>query len=253
MENRYGSLAAWVYHLDKPIGRSFGDIAFYTERLSGCDGPVLEPAVGNGRIFIPLLEAGIDMRGFDASPEMIAHCRKECALRGLPAPVDLQRFETFSYAERFAAVIVPAGSFQLVTDPETACAVLRRFHEALRPGGRLIVDLDPLSSLAAAPGAARQWRDGDDLLTLREDPVARSFSRQTVLSQLRYEHWRDGALVATELDLFHLRFWGLLEFRLALREAGFTDIVVCGDYRPGTPPEEDAATFTFEAVAAGSE
>ena len=80
--------------------------------------------------------------------------------------------------------------------------------------------------------------------------MARSFTRQTTLSQLRYEHWRDGRLVASELELFHLRFWGLLEFELALREAGFTDIVVSGDYRHGCPPEEDASAFTFEATAA---
>ncbi|WP_048648377.1 class I SAM-dependent methyltransferase [Nitratireductor soli] len=250
MENRYGTLAAWVYHLDKPIGRSFGDIAFYRQRLKGCGGPILEPAAGNGRVLIPLLEAGLDMRGFDASPEMIALCREACVARGLPAPIDLQRFETFSYAERFAAVIVPAGSFQLLTEPESARAVLRRFHDALLPAGRLIVDLDPLSSLTDAPGAVRQWQAGEDVLTLREDRVARSFARQTTLSQLRYEHWRGGTLVASALELFHLRFWGLLEFELALREAGFSNIVVSGDYRHGCLPDEDAAVFTFEATAA---
>lgn len=48
MKNRYGRLGALVYDLDKPIGRSFGDIEFYKERLADCDGPILEPAVGNG-------------------------------------------------------------------------------------------------------------------------------------------------------------------------------------------------------------
>ena len=47
MENRYGTLASWVYDLDKPVGRSFGDIEFYRERLSDCRGTILEPAVGN--------------------------------------------------------------------------------------------------------------------------------------------------------------------------------------------------------------
>ncbi len=52
MENVYGKLAAWVYHLDKPIGHSFGDLEYYRERLAGCTGAILEPATGNGRILI---------------------------------------------------------------------------------------------------------------------------------------------------------------------------------------------------------
>jgi len=72
MQNRYGKLASWVYNLDKPIGRSFGDQEYYRQRLEhGDDGPILEPAVGNGRIFVPLLEAGFRIEGFDASDEML--------------------------------------------------------------------------------------------------------------------------------------------------------------------------------------
>src|SRR5262249_8159369 len=61
MKNRYGQLGALVYDLDKPIGCSFGDIEFYKERLAGCRGPILEPAVGNGRMLIPLLENDLNV------------------------------------------------------------------------------------------------------------------------------------------------------------------------------------------------
>lgn len=50
------SLATLAYELDKPIGTSFGDVEFYSSRLRGVAGPVLEPAVGTGRILIPLLQ-----------------------------------------------------------------------------------------------------------------------------------------------------------------------------------------------------
>src|SRR5690554_7181724 len=107
MQNRYGKLASWVYHLDKPIGHSFGDLEYYRQRLSGCDGAVLEPAVGNGRIFVPLLEAGLDIEGFDASQDMIEYCRQECLERRLPVPLTCQRFDDFHYERRFAAIIMP--------------------------------------------------------------------------------------------------------------------------------------------------
>ncbi|NKN33016.1 class I SAM-dependent methyltransferase [Marichromatium bheemlicum] len=245
--NRYGPLASRVYHLDKPIGRSFGDIEYYAERLAECPGPVLEPAVGNGRVLIPLLERGLDVRGFDASEEMLTYCRAACARRGLSASLEQQGFETFSQALAFAAIIIPAGSFQLITDPGRARAVLRRFRAALRPGGRLILDLEPLSALSAPPGAARHWHDGADLLTLTEQRVESDPVCQTTCSQLRYELWRDGALVATEIDLFALRFWGVLEFELALREAGFEEIEIAADYRRGVRPSAQAGIFTFVA------
>lgn len=34
MQNRYGRLASWIYHLDKPIGHSFGDLEYYQQRLT---------------------------------------------------------------------------------------------------------------------------------------------------------------------------------------------------------------------------
>ena len=77
MNNTYGRLASHVYNLDKYIGKTFGDIDYYRERLLGCRGPILEPAVGNGRALIPLLEAGFDVSGFDASQDMLDYCRDD--------------------------------------------------------------------------------------------------------------------------------------------------------------------------------
>jgi SAM-dependent methyltransferase len=79
----YGMLSSEIYELDKPIGRSFGDVEYYTRSLSGVNGRILEPAAGTGRILIPLLEAGHDVEGFDISPDMLAICRQHCRERGL--------------------------------------------------------------------------------------------------------------------------------------------------------------------------
>ena len=81
-----GRLATEVYDIDKPIGPPFGDVEFYLGRLRSCTGRVLEPAVGTGRMMIPLLEAGIEVEGVDNSPEMLAICRARCAERGVDEP-----------------------------------------------------------------------------------------------------------------------------------------------------------------------
>ena len=249
MQNRYGKLASWVYNLDKPVGRSFGDREYYRQRLEHCDGgPILEPAVGNGRILIPLLEAGYAIEGFDASVEMLDYCRDECRKRNLSASLTRQTFESFSYDKRFAAVIIPAGSFQLITDAASADAVLRRFHDCLAPDGRLIVDLDPIGGFLGPSGSVRSWVTEDgDLLTLTDHRVETDHVAQTTLSHLRYEHWQGGNLVATELDLFKLRWWGVNEFSLALRAAGFEDVVVSGNYQHGRAPRKDDEIISFEA------
>lgn len=249
MQNRYGKLASWVYNLDKPIGRSFGDQEYYRQRLEhGDDGPILEPAVGNGRIFVPLLEAGFRIEGFDASDEMLDYCRNECRNRSLAAGLTRQTFEEFSYEKRFAAIIVPAGSFQLVTDVVSAGAVLKRFYDHLSPNGRVIIDLDAIGGFFGPSGSIRSWvaEDGD-LLTLTDHRVETNYIAQTTLSHLRYEHWHGGNLVTTELDLFKLRWWGVNEFSLALRAAGFTDVVVSGNYQYGKAPQKDDEIISFEA------
>lgn len=249
MQNRYGTLASWVYNLDKPIGHSFGDQDYYRQRLALCDaGPILEPAVGNGRVFVPLLEAGFDMEGFDASDEMLDYCRKECRKRQLSASLTRQTFEDFSASKSFAAIIVPAGSFQLMTDASSASAVLQRFHDHLSPNGRLIMDIDAIGGFFGPAVSVRSWETADgDLLTLTEHRVETDYIAQTTLSHLRYEHWKDGSLINTELELFKLRWWGINELRLALVAAGFTDVVISGGYQHGKPPGKNDEIISFEA------
>lgn len=249
MHNRYAGLAARVYNLDKPVGRSFGDIEYYRQRLEGCGGPVLEPAVGNGRIFVPLLEAGVEIEGFDASQEMLAYCREECRKRGLAARLTRQTFEGFCCDRAFAAIILPLGSFQLVADTAAAMALLRRFRDHLKPGGRLILDVDPIGAFLGPPGPVRSWTTPEgDLLTLRDERVGTDHVAQTTLSHLRYEHWRDGSLVGTELDLFLLRWWGVTELSLALQASGFAQVTASGNYEHGRAPRHGDDIITFEAV-----
>jgi len=249
MNNRYGTLASWVYNLDKPVGRSFGDIEYYRERLSNCAGPVLEPAVGNGRFFVPMLEAGFDIRGFDPSEEMLGYCRRACAERSLDdGRVSGGTFEGFVYEQRFAAIVVPLGSFQLITDMAVAKAVLRRFFDHLAPGRRLMIDLDAIGGFLGEGGRVRSWTtEAGDLLTLTDTRVWTDFIAQTTVTHLRYELWKDTKLVDAELELFSLRWWGVEEFAMVLREAGFVDVVASGDYRYGQAPAKDCETISFEA------
>ncbi|WP_029058527.1 class I SAM-dependent methyltransferase [Stappia stellulata] len=248
MNNRYGNLASHVYNLDKHIGKSFGDVEFYRERLRDSTGPILEPAVGNGRVLIPLLDAGLQVVGFDASQEMLDHCTRECAARSLSPHVTRQTFEDFAYDECFEAVIIPAGSFQLITDHSVAMAALKRIFDHLLPNGRVILDVDPIGSVLSGASGIRRWTTQDgDLLTLTAQLAETDFVAQTTVSHLRYDRWRAGQLAASELEFFSLRWWGVEELGLALRATGFVDVTVSGNYQHGKAPENDDRSITFEA------
>lgn len=246
--NRYGSIAAEIYDIDKPFG-ALPDTRFHLERFSGFSGPILEPACGSGRALVPLLEAGCEVTGFDPSVEMLSRCRARCAAAGFAPNLDTQRFEDFAYDRRFDVVFVPVGSFTLIDQFAAAMAVLRRFHDHLAPGGIAVLDIQPLSFLAAGRVDQRQWRaENGDLLTLEAAVVKMDPIEQRSETLLRYERWRDNRLVEAQLEPMVQRYWGVEEFSLALGAAGFKDIQVCGGYQRGRPPRAGDTVMTFEAV-----
>jgi SAM-dependent methyltransferase len=248
MFNRYGAICAEIYDIDKPIDRPRPDIDFYRERLRSIDGPILEPAVGSGRALIPLLEAGLDVCGFDASPEMLARCRVRCAERSFAPDLRCARFEDFAYDEPFAAIVLPVGTFTLIDDLAQALAALGRFHAHLRPGGLLMLDIGSLAELAARNDGVRRWdAPQGDTLTLEVRRAETDYVHQTFTSHMRYERWRDGRLLDTELDVVRQRSWGVDELRMALEANGFTDVSVSGDYARGRRLRAADRSFTFEA------
>jgi SAM-dependent methyltransferase len=245
--NRYGSIAAEIYDIDKPFG-ALPDAAFYLTRLTDVQGPILEPACGSGRALVPFLEAGLDVTGFDLSEEMLARCRSRCAAKGLTPDLSRQRLESFSYDRTFAAIFMPVGSFTLIDDFDVAMSVLARFRDHLASGGLLMLDMQPLSYLARTGEDRRQWiAPNGDLLTLDTPRIKADWLRQRAEATLRYERWRDNRLIETQLEPMVQRYWGVEEFKLALLACGFTDVSITNDYRVGRPLQGTERSLTYEA------
>ncbi|MDF2900128.1 MAG: class SAM-dependent methyltransferase [Phenylobacterium sp.] len=245
--NRYGALCTEVYDLDKPPG-SLPDVAFYLDRLAGTQGPILEAAVGTGRLLIPLLESGLEVEGFDHSEDMLAVCRRHCAARGLTPSLRRSRFQDFAYDHDFAAILVPVGTFTLLDDFAEAFAVLKRFFDHLEPSGRLLIDLLPPGYLANEKPDIRTWTTAQgDLLRIEGRVADIDLLRQRRVTHDRYERWRNGRLVESELEVMAFRIWGLKEFELALAAVGFEQISVGADHQPGRPPGRSSRILNFEA------
>ena len=246
--NRYGSIAAEIYDIDKPAF-ALPDTRFHLDRFEGFGRPILEPACGSGRTLVPFLQAGLDITGFDPSLEMLDRCGVRAAEAGYSPHLSRQRYEDFAYDRTFGAILIPVGSFTLIDDFAVAMAVLRRFHDHLDPGGVLVIDLQGLNFLTARGEDRRRWTaPNGDLLTCEGIRTRTDLLRQRAETTYRYERWRDHRLIETQIDVMAQRYWGLDEFRLALAAAGFGGVTVCGGYDRRRGPREADRVWTFEAV-----
>jgi len=198
-------------------------------------------------MLIPLLQAGLQAEGYDMSRHMLAICREHCAERGLDPVLHEASMTTFTAPGRYAAIVLPAGSFGLVTGRDAALTALGCFRDSLRAGGRLILDVDAPSLTGPGSDRVRHWRRDPYLWTLQTMKIEQERAAHQVTWFGRYEKWQDGALIATELQLLRLQHWSLTEFTGLLTEAGFTGIEVTASYQDGRPPGPDDAMWTFHA------
>lgn len=249
MFSYYSKLSTEVYDMDKPIGHSFGDVEFYLNKLASCSGPILEPATGTGRILIPLLEKGLAVDGFDSSTEMLSICRRNCEKRGLNPNLFEASMESFSVNKQYAAIIVPTGTFLLIHEREQSIEALKNFYAHLADGGKLIVDIFLPTDLSIGQLSTRTWTcENGDVLTLESKQVEVDFIKQIVIAYNRYEKWRKGKLIETELERFPLRWYGVEEFKMLLENIGFKNIVISADYNYAQYPQSPNQMITFEAV-----
>lgn len=69
---------------DERTARMVGDIPFYVALAVQAVGPIVELAVGTGRVAVPVAQAtGRQVIGIDASPAMLAHARDRAAAAGV--------------------------------------------------------------------------------------------------------------------------------------------------------------------------
>ena len=73
---RYTRFAPWHHEVISRLDWR-RDRDWYSERLSGVKGSILELACGDGRLMRPLLEAGKEVWGLDASKELLEIADKD--------------------------------------------------------------------------------------------------------------------------------------------------------------------------------
>lgn len=121
------------------------------------------------------------------------------------------------------------------------------FYEHLNPGGRVIIDLilPERMEIGTISTSTFTFSSGD-VITVEDKLVEFNMIHQYSVSYLKYEKWREGALIQSELQRFALRWYGNEEFKLVLESIGFSDIVCSTDYVYGKQPTDGSQIFTLK-------
>jgi SAM-dependent methyltransferase len=176
------------------------------------DRPVLELAIGTGRIALPLKERGVEIHGVDISDEMVARLREKPG--GADIPVTMGDFSEVDYGGTFALIFL---AFNTIFGLESQEAQVRLFENVARhltEDGIFVVE-------AFVPDLTRYDRDQSvSVLKVERDSVQLDFARHDPVAQRIDVQIATVAEGATTLRPIRLRYAYPTELDLMARLAG---------------------------------
>jgi SAM-dependent methyltransferase len=232
MDDGYEVLAAFYDHI---YAFRTQDVDFYVAMAREGKAPILEVGCGTGRITLPLIEAGCEIHGLDASPAMLRVLRQQLADRPELLPrIHEGDMRTFDLGKKFAQVFVPFRAFLHLDTIDDQLSALRNFRQHLLADGRLILDIFAPSyrlmsnDRVQMPLPAQHLADGRVITVLDQTTYSHRDQRVDVERHLDTV-FRDGTLKRS-IEHFHLRYIFRYEMELLLRQSGFQLEAVYGDF-----------------------
>jgi SAM-dependent methyltransferase len=128
---------AFAERYDEWSAHMTADVACYVDLARESDGPLVELAVGNGRVAIPVAKAtGRRVIGIDTSPAMLAQARTRAVAAGVD--LDLRRCDMrdVSLDEPAALIYCPFRALLHLPTWADRRRTFERVAGSLRPGGR---------------------------------------------------------------------------------------------------------------------
>jgi SAM-dependent methyltransferase len=113
------------------------DVPFYVELACRADGPLVELAVGNGRVAVPVAQAtGKRVVGIDTSPAMLAQARANAAQAGVDLDLREGDMRDFAVDEPAALIYCPFRALLHLPTWADRRRTFERVAASLAPGGR---------------------------------------------------------------------------------------------------------------------
>ena len=113
------------------------DVPFYVGLAGEADGPLVELAVGNGRVAVPVAQATAErVIGIDTSPAMIEQARVKSAAAGVDLDLRLGDMRELELDEPAGLIYCPFRALLHLPTWADRRQVFERVARSLRPGGR---------------------------------------------------------------------------------------------------------------------
>ena len=133
---------AWAAHMTE-------DIAHYVSLAREAEGPIVELAVGSGRVAIEVVrETGKSVLGIDSSKAMLETARERAA--GLPLELRLGDMRDLELEEPAGLIYIPFRSLLHLHGWQDKRRVFERVAASLRPGGRFAFNAFAFNHAVAA-------------------------------------------------------------------------------------------------------
>jgi SAM-dependent methyltransferase len=176
---------------------------------------ILDCPCGHGRIANALAERGYRVAGLDASVFFLDRAREDAAAHGVEVEYVHGDMRDLPWRDRFDGLVNWFTSFGYFSDEQNK-AVLHQFHDALKPGGRLILETQNITRILLNPRPQHFVEHDGDLMADEwqlDLENARFVTARTVV--------RDGRTRKTH---FVVRWFSVPELRAWLEEAGFENV-----------------------------
>jgi SAM-dependent methyltransferase len=201
-ERRRADAIARLYDLD--LSEFDADVDLYVALAQRTGGPILELAIGSGRIAVPLAEAGHQVLGVDLDPAMVARARTRIQAADAADRIELVEGDMATAASIDAVVrggpyrlaILALQSILILNTPDGQKAVVEQMARLLAPGGLAVVDtwLPTPADLVGFDGRLSfEWR--------RTDPETSHEVTKTLAAW--YDHVRRLVTLTTFFDEGH--------------------------------------------------
>ena len=189
---------------------------------------VLDLCCGQGRHSVALAKTGLSVTGVDLSEEMLAVARSTADEAGVPLTLrqaDMRHLPD-DLENQFDAVINMFSSFGYLESEDDDQEVLHQIAKALKPGGKLLMDLLN-REWVVINNEEYDWHQHDDGRVVLEH---RELDLQTSTNHLTYtEILPDGT--RREMSDLHMRLYTLTELAKMLAAANLTLTNVYGGFQ----------------------
>jgi SAM-dependent methyltransferase len=218
------------------ICAGWGGEDYFASIADEVGGPVLELAVGTGRLLEEVAKRGHDCTGLDLAPEMIACCRKR-----LPEAKFVEgNMLDFNLGPKFRTIFIGNNSIQYLQSAEMWGQFLAQITTHLEPGGEFSFSMsNPRSSVLRNGTGEEEIAQTFIDPASGEEMVIRSIFHFNSKSRIGRTVWTNHAPDGRAVLRYEFRLW-YPSHRMVLgfmKNAGFDLIAAYGshDREPFTP------------------